>query len=244
MPVAGQTLMDHLSGGDIQRREQRRGPVALVVVRHGARPPLLERKSRLGPVQRLDLALLVEGEDDRPLRRRHVEPHHVAELLDEAGIGGELEVAHPVGLQPVRLPDPPHLAVMDSHALCHQPRAPVCSARGLLLECAAHDLGLELGRDAASRAAGPGPVLESRETLVVIPVQPALHGRQRDADLAGQGPARQTAGRTQDDPGALHAPLRGRAGSKPIPRAPCGPRVAIESFVTWPCMKDNARFTP
>ena len=43
----------------------------------------------------------------------HVEPHHVAELLNELGIRGELEVAHPVGLQPVRLPDPPHLAVMS-----------------------------------------------------------------------------------------------------------------------------------
>ena len=107
MTVTSQTLVNDLSDGDVERREQRRGPVPFVVVRHGARPSLLERQPRLGPVQRLDLALLVEGEDDGPLWRRHVEPHHVAELLDEAGIGGERKVAHPVGLQPVGLPDPP-----------------------------------------------------------------------------------------------------------------------------------------
>ena len=124
-------------------------------------------------------------------------------------------MAHPVGLQPVRLPDPPHLAVVQPHALGHQPRAPVRPARRPLFERAAHDLGLQFGGDPASWTAGAGPVFESWETLGVISIQPSLHGRQRDADLAGQSPARQTAGRTQDDPGALHAPLRGRAGSNP-----------------------------
>ena len=82
---------------------------------------------------------------------------------------------------------------------------------------------LDLGRDAASRAVGPGPVFESRETLVVIPVQPALHGRQRDAGPAGQGLTRQSVGRTEDDSGVLHAPLRGRAGSSPTIELLAGP---------------------
>ena len=40
VPVPGQTLVDDLSGGDVERREQGRGPVALVAVRQGvpARP--------------------------------------------------------------------------------------------------------------------------------------------------------------------------------------------------------------
>ena len=104
---------------------------------------------------------------------------------------------------------------MQPHALGHQAGAPVRSARRLLLERAAHDLGLDFGRDRTSRPTGAGPILKSRETFVVVPVQPSLHGRQRNADLAGQGPAWQTSGRTQDDPGALLAPLRGRAGSNP-----------------------------
>ena len=225
-------------------------PWRLIVVRHGARPSLLERQPRLGPVQGLDLALLVEGEDDRPLRRRHVEPHHVAELLDEAGIGGELEVAHPVGLQSVGVPDPPHLAVMQPHALGHQARAPVRPLRRPFLERTAHDLGLDFGRDRTARPTGAGPILKSRETLVVVPVQPSLHGGQRDADRAGQSPARQTVGRTQDDPGALHAPLRGRAGSNPSLELPSVPgsqsnpsqsrhawKIAVSPYVTMPLMR-------
>ncbi len=177
--------------------------------------PFLNGKPRLRPVQRLDLALLVEGEHDRPLRRVHVQPHHVAELLHELRIGGELEGAHPVGLQPVRPPDPRHLAVVEPGRLRHQPRAPVRPPRRLLLQRPAHDLRLDLRRDPRSGAAPPGPVLQSGQTLGLVPVQPALDGRQRDADLQAQGARRQAAGRAEDDPGALSAPLRGRAGPNP-----------------------------
>ena len=138
-----------------------------------------------------------------------------------------------MGLQPVRPPDPARLAVLDPHAPGHQPPAPVRCARGLLLERAAHDLGLECGRDPASPPVGPGPVLKPRETLVLIPVQPALIGWQRDADPAGQGQARQTLGRAEN--GSEPRPMRryGLAwGSEPSPRSPCGPQVAIASFVT------------
>ena len=106
MPVARQALMDHVTGDNVERREERGRAVTLVVVGHGSGPTLLERKARLCSVQRLDLALLVEREHDRPFRRGHVEPYHVTEFLDELRIGGELEVPYPVRLQAVRLPDP------------------------------------------------------------------------------------------------------------------------------------------
>ena len=78
-----------------------------------------------------------------------------------------------------------------------------------------HDLRLDLRRDPRSGAAGAGPVLQPGETLGLVPVQPPLHGRQRDAELPGDDPARQAIGRAEDDPGALDAPLRGRAGPNP-----------------------------
>ena len=166
--------MDHLPGRHVQRREQGRRPVALVVVRHRAAPALLPRKPRLRAVQRLDLALLVKGEHDRPLRRVHVQPHHVAELLHELRIGRELEGAREVGLQPVRVPHPPHLAVVHPGRLRHQARAPVRPPRRLLLQRPAHDLSLHLRRDARSGTPRAGPVLQSRQTVRLIPVQPAL----------------------------------------------------------------------
>jgi hypothetical protein len=58
-----------------------------------------EGQHRLGPVERLDLGLLVDGEDDRPLGRREVEPDDVADLGDELRIGAPLERLGPVGLE-------------------------------------------------------------------------------------------------------------------------------------------------
>jgi hypothetical protein len=56
--VARLASADH-QPADVEGREQRDGAMALVVVRHGGGPPLLERQARLRAVERLDLALLV-----------------------------------------------------------------------------------------------------------------------------------------------------------------------------------------
>ena len=45
--------------------------------------PFLEGKTWLGAVEGLDLALLVESEDNGPLRGIDVETHHVAQLFNE-----------------------------------------------------------------------------------------------------------------------------------------------------------------
>jgi len=56
---------DDLAVQHVQRREQRRGAAALVVVCHGTGTPLLDRQSRLGAVEGLDLALFIDTEDQR-----------------------------------------------------------------------------------------------------------------------------------------------------------------------------------
>jgi hypothetical protein len=74
VPVARKTLVNHFSSSDIQSGEERRGTVALVVEGHGSRTTFLQGQAGLGSVKGLDLALLVEREDDRPFGRRDVEP--------------------------------------------------------------------------------------------------------------------------------------------------------------------------
>ncbi len=59
VPMAWHALTDDPAGGDIKRREQGGGAMALVIVRHGAAATLLERQARLGAIQRLDLAFFV-----------------------------------------------------------------------------------------------------------------------------------------------------------------------------------------
>ncbi len=73
--AADDLAFEHVEGG-----KERCGAVAFVVVRHGSGAALLHRQARLGAVQRLDLALLVDREHDGVLGRIDVEPDHIAQL--------------------------------------------------------------------------------------------------------------------------------------------------------------------
>jgi hypothetical protein len=63
---------------------------------------LMQRQSRLGAVERLNLALLVDGEDVGVSRRMDIEPDDVAQLGAELRIIGKLEMAHSVRLEAMR----------------------------------------------------------------------------------------------------------------------------------------------
>ena len=125
MPVARHAAADHLAFEHVERGEQGGGAVALVVVGHGAGPALLHRQARLGAIEGLDLALLVDREDDGVSRRIDVEADDVLELGGEVRIVGQLELAHPMGLETMRSPDALHRADADPDRLGHRRRGPV-----------------------------------------------------------------------------------------------------------------------
>src|SRR5688572_29770940 len=50
--------------GDVEGSKQRSGAIAFVVVRHGRTAALLQRQTRLGSVQSLNLAFLIAREHD------------------------------------------------------------------------------------------------------------------------------------------------------------------------------------
>ena len=83
MPMALHAAADDLAVEHVEGGEQRGGAVALVVMGHGAGASLLHRQTRLGAVERLDLALLVDREHDGMRRRIDIEADDVAELVDE-----------------------------------------------------------------------------------------------------------------------------------------------------------------
>ena len=82
-PVARHAFADDLAHLHVECGEQRRRAMALVIV--GAPLDLAgaHRQQRLGAVERLDLALLVDAQHQRALRRIEVEADDVAHLLDE-----------------------------------------------------------------------------------------------------------------------------------------------------------------
>ena len=107
MPVALHAVADDLAVEHVERGEQRRRAVALVVVGHRPAAARLHRQPRLGAVERLDLRLLVDAEHQRMRRRIDIEADDVAQLGHELGIARQLELAHPVRLQSVGAPDRP-----------------------------------------------------------------------------------------------------------------------------------------
>lgn len=76
---------------DIERREQRRGATAHVVMRPTFDLSGLQRQDRLGAIQRLNLGLLVHPEHHCPIRRIQVQSDDVPHRLDQARVRRQLE---------------------------------------------------------------------------------------------------------------------------------------------------------
>ena len=103
--MAGEAAADDLAGRGVESGEQRQGAVAFVVVAAPFGLTGAHRQQRLGPVEGLDLALLVDAQDQRPFRRIEIEPDNIANLLYEERVARQLEALRTVRLQPEGTPD-------------------------------------------------------------------------------------------------------------------------------------------
>lgn len=74
-------------------------------MRHGAAASRLQWQPRLGAVERLDLAFLVDRDDDRVGGRVHIKPDDVLNLGGEGWVGGLFEGSDAMWLQAMRPPD-------------------------------------------------------------------------------------------------------------------------------------------
>jgi len=106
MPVLLHTTHQHGAVQDVEGGKQGGGAVALVIVGHGGALTRLQRQARLGAVESLDLALLINGQHHGVARRLHVEADHILDFFGEGGVLGFLESAQPVWLETVGIPDP------------------------------------------------------------------------------------------------------------------------------------------
>ena len=86
VPVALHVAPNHGSVEDIQGGEQRRGSIAFVIVGHGAKTPFLHRQARLAAVERLDLAFLIDRQNDGMSGRINIKTNDIAQFSDEVGI--------------------------------------------------------------------------------------------------------------------------------------------------------------
>jgi len=125
---------------DIERREQCRRPVPLVIMSHRAEPTALHRQPGLCPIECLDLRLFVDRQHHRMFWRIDVEAHNVLDFLDEGGIVGELELPPAMRHQARLAPDHMHLGPRHTRGRRHRPDRPVRPAirRRILLRPADH----------------------------------------------------------------------------------------------------------
>jgi hypothetical protein len=135
MPVSRPALGEDGSGGDIEGGEERCGAVTDVVVGDSFHVPEAHRQHRLGAVESLNLRLFIDREHDGVIWRVEIQTHHIAHLLDEEWIVGQLEVLGPVGLDGKGLKDPMHGGFGQVVRVRSLPYAPVRASWRLALEC-------------------------------------------------------------------------------------------------------------
>ena len=124
------------------------------------------RKTRLGPVERLDLAFLVDGDHCRVAGRVHVETDHIIKLGGEVGIVGSLEGPDPVRLELMGGPYALDRSQRKTHRLGHGAAGPMGDCTGRFAQGALNHgmhLGLRHWRD-AGRAG-----LVAQQTLNAFP---------------------------------------------------------------------------
>ena len=110
VPVSLHAATDHRTFQHVQCGEQRRRSMAFVVVGHGAAAAGFQRQSRLGTVERLDLALFVDRQHHRVGGRIEIKADDIRHFLSELRSTRALEAAHAVRLELVRRPDALHRA--------------------------------------------------------------------------------------------------------------------------------------
>ena len=111
MPMARLALCKHFAIEHVEGGEQGGGAVAIIIVRYAFEVTQAHRQQRLGPLQRLHLALLVYAQHQRIVRRIELQAHDVAHFLHKERIGGKLEALGAMRLNAEQGKHPRHRAL-------------------------------------------------------------------------------------------------------------------------------------
>ncbi len=164
------------AGRDIERRKEIERAISDVIVRPPFRRADVHRQDRLGPLERLDLRLFVEGEHHRVVRRVHIQSDDISDFIHELGVGRDLEGARHVRFEAKGAPDPPHHRMTKPGFRGHRSRAPVGLALRRRLQ--------RLDDHRFDRLVGDGPggaharlVIQAVESALDEARPPFTHGR-------------------------------------------------------------------
>lgn len=206
--VSLHTPADHRAVENVERSEQRGRAVSNIIVGHRSALAGLERQTRLGAVERLDLRLLVNREHQRVGWRRHIKADDVFELGDKVRIVRAFEGSETMGLQLMGLPNPLHRAQRDTHDLGHGAAGPVRGFTGRLA-AGQRDQPLNIGvRHRRLARLSTALTKKTVNARLGKPPLPAPDRRSADTGKPGDLGNVQPVRRMQNDPGAGHMFLR------------------------------------
>src|SRR6478752_2882155 len=104
-------------------------PMSLVIMGHGTSAPLLHRQTRLGAIKRLNLALLIDRQDNGVVGRIDVEADDLVQFGGKLRIVRQFELTHPVRLEAMSTPYPLHRTDANPGCLRHRRTAPMTGRR-------------------------------------------------------------------------------------------------------------------
>lgn len=104
-PMAGEAFADDPAGGGVERREQAEGSVTHVAMGAPLDLAWAHGQKWLRSIERLDLALFIDAEDNGAFGRRQVKADDVAHFFDEQGTGRQCEGLGAMRLKAEGFPD-------------------------------------------------------------------------------------------------------------------------------------------
>ena len=144
--------------------------------------PVLERQAGLRAIERLNLALFVDGQNDGVRWRIDIEPNHVAQFVNEARVVRELKLANPVRLETMGAPDSLDGADAETRCLRHQAAGPMGGLAGRIAERQGDDA---LGGFAPERLDPRGPRLVAKQAFEAFFNEPFLPAPDASLGFAG-----------------------------------------------------------
>ena len=94
-------------------------------MRHGPAAPFLQGQTRLSSIQCLNLAFLVDAQDEGFIRWIHIQAYDIDQFLDESFVSAQLEGLDQMRLEVVLAPNPTNAGFTDSLCPGHAPAAPM-----------------------------------------------------------------------------------------------------------------------
>ena len=182
MAMALHVAADHPAVEHVERGEQRRRAVPFVVVRPGSGAALFEWQAGVGAVERMNLALFVDGQNDGVRWRIDIAPNDVAPFVDEAWVVRELKHVNPVRLETMGAPDSLGETDAETRCLRHQGTGPMGRLAGRI---ASRQGDNALGGFAPERLDTRGPRLVAQQTFEAFFNEPFLTAPDASLGFAG-----------------------------------------------------------